>query len=180
MKKRALADRMMPALIEAIFGYRIRNSSCRVTTDISNNPVSRDLKIFADAGLLIPAGKWPGRHCTVSEDLRKIRQCHRLPRERRLVCFAGECRSTALPIVLIIGSDCRQLLAIRATGPFTDLEVIQPNSANRLCTWLRLDQHVNRKPSKWTGRSQLLAANSRNRSYVHKRFRRNRTTGAIR
>ncbi len=41
---------------------------------------------------------------------------------------------------------------------------------NCLCTWLRLDQHVDRKPSKWTGRIQLLAANSRNRSYVHKRF----------
>ncbi len=45
-------------------------------------------------------------------------------------------------------------------------------TTNRLCTWLRLDQHVDRKPSKWTGRSQLLAANSRNRSYVHKRFAR--------
>ncbi len=44
------------------------------------------------------------------------------------------------------------------------------NYMDRLCTWLRLDQHVDRKPSKWTGRSQLLAANSRNRSYVHKRF----------
>ena len=29
--------------------------------------------------------------------------------------------------------------------------------------------HVDRKSSKWTGRSQHLAANSRNRSYVHKR-----------
>ncbi len=49
------------------------------------------------------------------------------------------------------------------------------NFPDRLCTWLRLDQHVNRKPSKWTGRSQLLAANSRNRSYVHKRFFQNRS-----
>ena len=52
-------------------------------------------------------------------------------------------------------------------------------SANRLCTWLRLDQHVDRKPSKWTGRSQLLAANSRNRSYVHKRFQRLRAASKI-
>ena len=78
IQRRGLHLRMVMGLIEAAFGYRVRNSSYRVAADVSNNLASRDLKTLVDEGLLIPAGERRGRHYTASPQIKDIRQRHRL------------------------------------------------------------------------------------------------------
>ena len=78
IRRDGLHERMTLALIEAAFGFRVRNSSYRVATEISVNLASRDLKILVDRGLLIPTGERRGRHYTASEEIQKIRQKHRM------------------------------------------------------------------------------------------------------
>ena len=67
------------ALVQAAFG-RVRNSSYRVSADVSNNLASRDLKILADAGLLIPDGEKRGRFYVAGPRVAEIRRRFRLPR----------------------------------------------------------------------------------------------------
>lgn len=78
--RRHLHERMTLALLEAASGARVRNSSYRVSADISNNLASRDLKTLVDAGLLIPQGERKGRHYLASKKVLEFRQRHRLPR----------------------------------------------------------------------------------------------------
>ena len=77
---RGLPERTSIALIEAALGYRVRNASYRVAAGISNNLASRDLKTLVDEGLLVPAGERRGRYYTASDEIRRIRVRHRLPR----------------------------------------------------------------------------------------------------
>jgi len=56
-----LPDRMAMALLQAAFGTRVRNSSYRVSADLSKNLASRDLKELVDANLLVPEGQKRGR-----------------------------------------------------------------------------------------------------------------------
>jgi Fic family protein len=80
IKERRLNERMALGLLDAAFGIRIRNASYRVSTSASNNLASRDLKQLVDAGLLIPQGERRGRHYVASEEVRIIREQHRLKR----------------------------------------------------------------------------------------------------
>ena len=61
IKKYSMPERMALALTQAAFGRRVRNSSYRVSAEISKNLASRDLKELVDAGLLIAEGERRGR-----------------------------------------------------------------------------------------------------------------------
>jgi Fic family protein len=75
-----LQERMALGLIEATFGRRVRNASYRVTTDVTNNLASRDLKELVDAKLLTAVGEKRGRHYVATPTLQAIREKNRLPR----------------------------------------------------------------------------------------------------
>ena len=72
-------ERTVMALVQAAFG-RVRNSSYRVSADVSNNLASRDLKMLVDAGLLIPDGEKRGRFYVAGPRVAEIRRRFRLPR----------------------------------------------------------------------------------------------------
>jgi Fic family protein len=76
-----LPERTALGLIEATFGRRTRNSSYRVTTEVSNNLASRDLKELVDAKLLTAVGEKRGRHYLATPRLQEIREKNRLPRQ---------------------------------------------------------------------------------------------------
>ena len=78
---RGLHERTALALVESAFGRRVRNASYRISADVSNNLASRDLKALVDAGLLVSEGEKRGRHYVASDQVRKIRQQHRLPKQ---------------------------------------------------------------------------------------------------
>jgi hypothetical protein len=67
-------------MLEAAYGARLRNASYRVSTDVSNNLASRDLKQLVDAGLLIPQGETRGRHYIAGPEVLEIRARHRQPK----------------------------------------------------------------------------------------------------
>ena len=75
-----LPDRTVMALLHASFGGRVRNSSYRVSTDVSNNLASRDLKALVDANLLVSHGEKRGRVYTAGFEVFEIRQKLRLPK----------------------------------------------------------------------------------------------------
>jgi Fic family protein len=79
--ERGLPNRCALGLLEAAFGTRVRNASYRVSTDISNNLASRDLKQLVDAGLLEAKGEKRGRHYVAAAPVREIRERNRRPRE---------------------------------------------------------------------------------------------------
>ena len=78
---RGLPDRMALALIQAAFGTRVRNSSYRVSADVSKNLASRDLKVLVDAGLLVPEGERRGRFYSAAPIVAEMRQKSRLPKK---------------------------------------------------------------------------------------------------
>ena len=78
---RGLPDRMALALIQAAFGTRVRNSSYRVSADVSKNLASRDLKVLVDAGFLVPEGERRGRFYSAAPIVAEIRQKLRLPKK---------------------------------------------------------------------------------------------------
>jgi Fic family protein len=57
-----LHERTTLAVLQAAIIGRVRNSSYRVSADISNNLASRDLKDLVDAKLIEPVGEKRGRH----------------------------------------------------------------------------------------------------------------------
>lgn len=75
-----LPDRVIYALSDAAFGYRIRNASYRTVADLNEVTASRDLKVLVDHGLLIPAGEKRGRIYVASPVLQEIRKRNREPR----------------------------------------------------------------------------------------------------
>ena len=80
-KARRLPERTVMALVQAALGTKLRNSSYRVSADITKNLASRDLKGLVDAGLLIPEGERRGRYYTAAPVVTEIRQRSRLPRK---------------------------------------------------------------------------------------------------
>ena len=78
---KGLPDRMALALIQAAFGGRVRNSSYRVSADVSKNLASRDLKVLVDIGLLVPEGERRGRFYSAAPVVAEIRQKLRLPKK---------------------------------------------------------------------------------------------------
>jgi Fic family protein len=78
--EKGLHARTALGLLEAAFGARVRNASYRVSTDISGNLASRDLKHLVDAGLLEAKGERRGRHYVAAGPVREIREKNRRPK----------------------------------------------------------------------------------------------------
>ena len=75
-----LVERTVMALLQAAIGSKVRNSSYRVSADISQNLASRDLIALVNANLLVPVGEKRGRSYTPAPEVAKIRQKLRLPK----------------------------------------------------------------------------------------------------
>ena len=75
-----LPERTSMALLQAAIGNRVRNSSYRVSADISKNLATRDLKVLVDARLLVPEGEKRGRFYIPSATVAELRRKSRLPR----------------------------------------------------------------------------------------------------
>lgn len=75
-----LPERTSMALLQAAFGGRVRNSSYRVSADISKNLATRDLKALVDAKLVVPEGEKRGRFYVPSTAVAEIRRKARLDR----------------------------------------------------------------------------------------------------
>lgn len=80
IQSRSLPGRVITALSDATFGYRIRNATYRSAAGISEQLASRDLKLLVDAGLLVPTGEKRGRVYAASEILKAVRQRTREPK----------------------------------------------------------------------------------------------------
>lgn len=76
-----LPERSAMALLQTSLGSRVRNSSYRVSADISKNLAGRDLKALVDANLLLPEGEKRGRFYIASQKVKEIRKELRLPRD---------------------------------------------------------------------------------------------------
>jgi len=81
VKKAGMPERCEPALVDAAFNFRVRNSRYREEQQISDVVASRDLKKLCDLGLLVPVGEKRGRYYLASPQLKKIREAHRDPRK---------------------------------------------------------------------------------------------------
>jgi Fic family protein len=80
VKEKGLPNRTALGLLEGAFGTRIRNASYRVSTDVSHNLASRDLKQLVDAGLLEAKGEKRGRHYIAAAPVREIHERNRRPK----------------------------------------------------------------------------------------------------
>ena len=67
-----LPERCEVALVEAAFGFKVRNIRYRTTAELSEHAAGRDLKRLAELGLLIPRGEKRGRFYVGSDQLRSI------------------------------------------------------------------------------------------------------------
>ena len=76
---RRLPERVIYALSDAAFGFRIRNATYRTAADISEITASRDLKLLVDSGLFTPTGEKRGRIYVASETVLAIRRRLREP-----------------------------------------------------------------------------------------------------
>jgi Fic family protein len=78
IKGRGLQERMILALHDAAFGYRVRNTTYRKAAEVSDAVASRDLGQLVAAGLLVAQGEKRGRFYTAGEWLSKVRAETRL------------------------------------------------------------------------------------------------------
>jgi hypothetical protein len=68
----SLPDRVEGPLLDAAFGYRIRNFRYRMDNDISDVVATRDLKRLCDLDLLSPVGEKRGRYYVARDMLLAI------------------------------------------------------------------------------------------------------------
>jgi len=80
LEKADLPARSALGLLQAAVGGKVRNSSYRVSADISNNLASRDLKGLVDAGFLLAEGEKRGRQYVASPEILELRRKTRLPK----------------------------------------------------------------------------------------------------
>lgn len=81
VNRRGLSDRVIPSLMDAAFGYAVRNSTHRSHADISELSASRDLKQLVESGFLVPEGDKRGRTYRPSPWLRAVRDAAREPKQ---------------------------------------------------------------------------------------------------
>jgi len=85
-----LPERSEASLVDAAFGFRVRNNRYREQNDISEVVASRDLKRLCDIGLLSPVGEKRGRFYVAAPSLREIRERTReSPRSDNPYAIAG-------------------------------------------------------------------------------------------
>ena len=75
-----LPERCEAPLVDAAFGYKVRNQRYREEHEISDVVASRDLRRLSDAGLLEPVGEKRGRYYVAGKPLVAIVQKHRVRR----------------------------------------------------------------------------------------------------
>ena len=80
IQSRGLPTRVIYALSDATFGFKIRNATYRSLAEVSQPVASRDLQLLVENGLIIPAGEKRGRIYMASEALKALRQRTREPR----------------------------------------------------------------------------------------------------
>jgi Fic family protein len=80
VKRRGMQERLMLALHDAAFGYRVRNATYRKAADVSDAVASRDLGILVSAGLLVAQGEKRGRFYVAGEWLKQKRAETSLPK----------------------------------------------------------------------------------------------------
>jgi hypothetical protein len=73
VKGRGLQERMILALHDAAFGYRVRNTTYRKAAEVSDAVASRDLGQLVAAGFLVAQGEKRGRIYVAGEWLKKLR-----------------------------------------------------------------------------------------------------------
>jgi len=76
--RRGLLERLILALHDAAFGYRVRNSTYRKAAEVSDAVASRDLAQLVAAGLLVARGEKRGRLYVAGDWLRTVRAATRL------------------------------------------------------------------------------------------------------
>ncbi|MSO77204.1 MAG: Fic family protein [Alphaproteobacteria bacterium] len=69
-----LDERVQGALMDAAFGYRVRNSRYREEVQVSEVIASRDLKKLCEAAFLVPVGEKRGRYYVAAPLLKQIRE----------------------------------------------------------------------------------------------------------
>ncbi|MBM3486537.1 MAG: Fic family protein [Alphaproteobacteria bacterium] len=79
-RRRCLPERMVMALFDAAFGWRVRNATYRSAAEITENTASRDPKVLVDQGLLRAVGAKRGRSYVAAEWIMRIRERAREPR----------------------------------------------------------------------------------------------------
>jgi Fic family protein len=72
IKSLSLPERIEAPLMDAAFGYKVRNSTYRNEAKISEVVASRDFKKLTEAGYLVAIGEKRGRYYESSERLKKI------------------------------------------------------------------------------------------------------------
>lgn len=80
VKRRGLPERMILALADAAFGYRVKNSTYRAAAEVSENVASRDFKDLTEQGLLVSSGEKRGRYYEATQFVKLIRQNSREPK----------------------------------------------------------------------------------------------------
>jgi Fic family protein len=80
VKRRGMQERLMLALHDAAFGYRVRNATYRKAADVSDAVASRDLGMLVSAGLLLAQGEKRGRFYVAGEWLKQKRAETSLPK----------------------------------------------------------------------------------------------------
>ena len=73
-KHLGLPERTEIAMMDAAFGYKVRNGRYRQENEISDVVASRDLKQMCDLGLIAPIGEKRGRYYIADKPLQKIRE----------------------------------------------------------------------------------------------------------
>lgn len=79
VQRRGLHERTVTALLDAAYGYRVRNATYRKSVDVSDAVSSRDLGALANTGLLVPHGAKRGRYYLAGEWVRQQRAATDLP-----------------------------------------------------------------------------------------------------
>ena len=71
-KELGMPERIEGPLIDATFGYRVKNNKYRAEAGISEVVASRDFKKLTEAGYLVPIGDKRGRYYESSDKLKQI------------------------------------------------------------------------------------------------------------
>ncbi len=80
VRKHGLPSRVIPALVDAALGFRVRNATYRAQSEVAEVVAGRDLKSLAALGLIEGHGERRGRFYLASKILAKIRETTREPR----------------------------------------------------------------------------------------------------
>jgi Fic family protein len=80
IKRLGLHERTIAALLDAAYGYRVRNATYRKAADVTDAVGSRDLGALASAGLLVAQGEKRGRYYLAGQWVQQQRAKTDLPK----------------------------------------------------------------------------------------------------